>query len=167
MGVKIRKARETDEPRLAWVARQAWSPKSSPGPAPAEGAPFLSEIVHPENVLVAAQDGLAVGYARLVRLSESQPRLAPAADHVQEIYGFAVAPDCQGRGIGRLMLEAVRTEALRRNALRVTLRVLSTNERALRLYRTAGYTVEGTLHGEFYIRGRFVDDVLMALDLSA
>ncbi|MGJ7906816.1 GNAT family N-acetyltransferase [Actinopolyspora sp. H202] len=94
-------------------------------------------------------------------------RLADATAHVQQLHGFSVLPDHRGRGIGRMMLGAVRAEALWRGATRITLRVLGTNERAMRLYRAAGYEIEGRLRNEFRIGDRFVDDVLMALELPA
>jgi RimJ/RimL family protein N-acetyltransferase len=50
----------------------------------------------------------------------------------------------------------------RRSDARITLRVLSTNPAARRLYESCGFVVEGVLRGEFLLEGREVDDVLMA-----
>ncbi|MEV0082300.1 GNAT family N-acetyltransferase [Saccharopolyspora sp. NPDC050642] len=46
------------------------------------------------------------------------------------MYGFSVAPEPQGRGVGSALLQAVRQEAAARDARRITLRVLGTNARA-------------------------------------
>jgi RimJ/RimL family protein N-acetyltransferase len=46
------------------------------------------------------------------------------------------------------------------------LRVLETNSRARLLYEAGGFEVEGVLHGEFMLAGRYVDDLLMARDLT-
>ena len=43
--------------------------------------------------------------------------------------------------------------------------MFSPNERARRLYESAGFVVEGVLREEFFLEGRYVDDVLMALVL--
>jgi RimJ/RimL family protein N-acetyltransferase len=49
----------------------------------------------------------------------------------------------------------------------MTLRVFAANERARRLYERLGFEVEGVLRDEFMVgRGEYVDDVLMALDLT-
>jgi RimJ/RimL family protein N-acetyltransferase len=37
----------------------------------------------------------------------------------------------------------------------------------MRLYEQAGFVVEGVLKGEFFLDGKYVDDMLMALDLTA
>ncbi|MYW00343.1 GNAT family protein, partial [Streptomyces sp. SID3343] len=54
----------------------------------------------------------------------------------------------------------------RRGARRITLRVLGGNASARALYRSCGFVIEGVLEGEFLIAGRYVDDVLMALDVT-
>jgi len=46
------------------------------------------------------------------------------------------------------------------------LRVLAHNEAAVRLYEQAGFVVEGVLRSEFFLDDVYVDDLLMALDLS-
>ena len=63
------------------------------------------------------------------------------------------------------MAAAVR-EAGSRGARRLTLRVLAPNTAARGLYEACGFTVEGVLREEFLLEGRYVDDVLMALDLG-
>jgi RimJ/RimL family protein N-acetyltransferase len=86
---------------------------------------------------------------------------------VLEIHGFAVEESQRGRGLGRALLAAAREAAMTRGARRLTLRVLGPNVAAQRLYRNFGFSVEGVLREEFLLGGRYVDDVLMALDLGA
>ena len=64
------------------------------------------------------------------------------------------------------MLAAIRRRARGRRALRLTLRVLSHNTDARSLYTACGFEIEGVLRGYFRLDGRYVDDVLMALDLT-
>ncbi len=80
--------------------------------------------------------------------------------------GFAVSPTAQGQGVGRMLAEAAKTEARRRGATRLTLRVLAGNRAARRLYESCGFVVEGVLVGEFVLGGQPVDDVLMACSLG-
>lgn len=54
-----------------------------------------------------------------------------------------------------------------RRARKLALRVLGRGDRARLLYESCGFQVEGVLRGEFHLGGRYVDDVLMARDLTA
>jgi ribosomal protein S18 acetylase RimI-like enzyme len=83
------------------------------------------------------------------------------------ITGISVDPACQRRGVGQALLDAAVVEARERGARRLTLRVLAHNKAAVRLYEQSGFVVEGVLKGEFFLHGNYVDDVLMALDLTA
>ena len=40
------------------------------------------------------------------------------------------------------------------------------DQRVHRFYERCGFVVEGVLRGEFHLDGEYVDDVLMALDLT-
>ena len=51
-------------------------------------------------------------------------------------------------------------------ARKLTLRVLASNPGAVHVYRRAGFVEEGRLTGLFLLEGRYVDDLLMSLDLS-
>ena len=62
-----------------------------------------------------------------------------AAQPLVNVHDLAVLPAHRGRGIGRALLHAVEDEARRRGASKVTLEVLSGNERAKALYLALGY----------------------------
>jgi ribosomal protein S18 acetylase RimI-like enzyme len=159
--VVIRTSVEEDGPALALIDQDTWSQEISPMPARAAGTPSFDERTPPENILVACEDGHVVGFAQL----RAAP-MAASSGHVQELNGMAVAPEYQGRGIGHLLLAAARDEAVRRGARRLTLRVLGSNERALGLYLACGYHIEGRLKGQYWLGGRYVDDIFMALELA-
>ncbi len=61
-----------------------------------------------------------------------------AAAPLVNIHDLAVLPGHRGTGIGRALLAAVETEALKRGAIKVTLEVLSGNP-ARHLYAACGY----------------------------
>ena len=82
------------------------------------------------------------------------------------VNGLAVDPSRRRVGVGRALIDAAAAEASARGARRLTLRVLGPNDAARRLYESAGFVVEGVQRGEFFLEGEYVDDVLMALDLS-
>jgi ribosomal protein S18 acetylase RimI-like enzyme len=160
-GAAVRLAAGSDERDLAALDHATWSWEVAPVPHWPSSRPFFDEGTRPENVLVAHHQGRILGYLKL-----RPAALAASSGHVQELHGMAVDPAVQGRGVGRLLLEAARQEATRRGARRITLRVLGTNTRARSLYRACGYRVEGVLAGEFLLEGAYVDDVLMALELT-
>ena len=113
------------------------------------------------DVLVAEYDRV-VGYVRL-----RHPGPLRANRHVLQINGVAVDPAYRRRGIARALLDAAIDEARSRGARRLTLRVFAPNAAARALYDAAGFEVEGVLRGEFFLDGGYVDDVLMALDLTS
>jgi len=160
--IEVRKAKAGDDRALATLDRATWSSLTSPAPPPTEPDwSFFNERVEIRDVLVAELDGEVAGYIRL-----SVPHPIESARHVLLISGFAVDPAFQRRGVGIALLDAAAEEARARGARRLTLRVLAPNEVARRLYERAGYVVEGVLRGEFFLDGEYVDDVLMALDLT-
>lgn len=60
------------------------------------------------------------------------------------IYGFAVLPAHQGRGIGRQVLSGVARELVAEGVAEVGLEVSCTNDSALHLYLSCGFEVTGT-----------------------
>jgi len=159
--VTVRPAVESDGPALVAVDVATWSTVVTPGPQPDGEGPFFSERTPPEAVLVCEVDGEVAGY---VVLRQEFPM--PSHAHVLEIGGLAVGPGAQGRGAGRLLVEAAVEEARRRGAVKLSLRVLGGNDGARRLYERCGFVVEGVLAGEFVLDGAEVDDVLMARRLD-
>ncbi len=79
--------------------------------------------------------------------------------------GMMLEQEWRGRGLGRVLLEALLAWAREHPALyRVELEVLATNEPGLRLYRGCGFEEEGRKLGAFrQADGRFVDAVLMSV----
>jgi ribosomal protein S18 acetylase RimI-like enzyme len=159
--VVIRAGAEDDGPALTLIDQATWSYEISPMPPRPAGTPFFDERTPPRNILVAHKDGHIVGFAQL-----RPAPMAASSGHVQELNGMAVAPEHQGRGIGHLLLDAVRDEAARRGGRRITLRVLGTNGRAQGLYLAHGYRIEGRLKGQYLLEGRYVDDIFMAFELA-
>ena len=157
----VRRATAADDAALRALDVATWSPATGVGPRPEPGSEFFGERRRPEDTLIAAIDETVVGYVTL-----RPPTNHVSNAHVLSVNGIAVEPGRQGGGIGRALLGAAAGEARSRGARRLTLRVLSSNPGARRLYESAGFVVEGTLRGEFRLGGAYVDDVLMALDLS-
>ena len=160
--IETRTAKPSDERALATLDRATWSTLTSPAPPPPEPDwRFLSEKVDIRDVLVAVVDGEVAGYVRI-----GHPYPIESSRHVIHVSGIAVDPSFQRRGVGAALMSAAEQEARARGARRITLRVLKHNTAAVRLYEKAGFVTEGVMTGEFFLDGEYVDDMLMALDLT-
>lgn len=159
--VSLRDAREEDEPALRRLDVAAWSPRWAPAPPPDPEQPLVARF-GTENVIVAAADDDPVGFLILTPWSKLE-----SSRHVLLLNGLVVDPARQGEGIGGRLLEAGIKRARERGARRLVLRVLSTNDAARRLYERHGFRLEGTRHEAFLLEGAYVDDLLLALDLTA
>jgi ribosomal protein S18 acetylase RimI-like enzyme len=158
--VVIRPAEPRDDGILQTIDLATWSSSVSPARPPAATASFFGSTTDDE-VLVADFEGAVVGYVKLGPWYGLE-----ASAHVLELKGIAVEPDQQRQGIGRLLVNAAVAAAKERKVRRLTLRVLGSNAPARTLYERCGFTVEGILREQFWLGGQYVDDVLMALDLS-
>lgn len=148
----------TDQAALTELDALAWSAESGfPSVVGSRDASFFTAENPPEAHLVAELDGRVVGYIRL----KPATRL-PENAHVIQVQGIAVHPGARGHGAGAALLAAAEADLRDRGIRKLTLRVLSTNEAAIRLYERRGFLREGALLDEFLINGRYVDDVLMA-----
>jgi L-amino acid N-acyltransferase YncA len=132
-----------------------WDPETDEATARA-----LWLLPPPAQGWVAVEDDTVVGTAVL---KPNQPGLGA---HVANA-GFMVASAASGRGVGRRLGEHVLAQArasgyrgMQFNA------VVSTNTRAVALWRTLGFTVVGTVPGAFrHARLGYVDLYVMYRDL--
>jgi ribosomal protein S18 acetylase RimI-like enzyme len=92
------------------------------------------------SCMVVERAGELLGYA--VVLFHGRTALA-------RLYSMAVAPEHQGQGLGRVLLEAAETAALDSGAAVMRLEVHPQNFAAIALYRRAGYLEFGVYRG-FY-----------------
>jgi putative acetyltransferase len=107
--------------------------------------------------LVAIAEGELVGMAGLHPV---HPGLRRA--HVRGL-GIAIAPEWQGRGVGRRMMERLLAWADNwGGVLRIELNVHEDNAPAIALYRSLGFAEEGRHRGYALKNGRYVDAFTMA-----
>ncbi len=113
----------------------------------------LAEQPRSRYYLVADDGGAIIGYAGL---------LVAAAQ--ADVLTLAVAADRWGQGTGSSLLEALLTEAARRNCAEVFLEVRTDNTRAQRLYRRYGFSQIGIRKGYYQPSG--ADALVMRRDLK-
>ena len=115
-GITVRAASPADRPAVREILRRAfgWEPPESADRDP--------------DTFVVERDGRPIGTARL----------HPEGDRAG-VYGFAIHPDHQGRGIGRDVLHRLCRTARAAGATTVHLEVATDNDRALHLYTSLGF----------------------------
>ena len=111
--------------------------------------------------IVAELDGRVTGYAYA-----NAYRTRPAYRFTVEdsIY---LAPDMQGKGIGRALLESL-VSTCTAKGYRLMLAVIgdSAQQASIRLHRSQGFTFCGTIHSVGYKFDRWLDSVIMQLPLG-
>jgi ribosomal protein S18 acetylase RimI-like enzyme len=112
--------------------------------------------------LVAEIDGEVVGMARV-----SGGELARTA-HFGEVDSVWVQQDCRGQGIGRSLMQTLETWARQDGKLeKLGLYVFSTNERAVSLYTSLGYVIEGRCPKDIkFGENQYADTLVMGKLLS-
>jgi RimJ/RimL family protein N-acetyltransferase len=90
-----------------------------------------------------------------------RPRLRHAGE-----FGMSVRRAYWGLSIGSLMLDAL-IEWARDGGIvkKINLRVRTENRRAIRLYESKGFVIEGTLRKEILLQGQYYDHYWMGLQL--
>jgi ribosomal protein S18 acetylase RimI-like enzyme len=161
-GPRVRPASRAEDAALKRIDRLTWTAEVSPAPAPPATDPFFGPGTAVDDVLVVEVNSNVAGYVKLGPVANLR-----SAAHVLEIKGLAVDPGSQRLGLGRALVSAAIDVSVERGARRLTLRVLGPNVRARSLYESCGFETEGILHELFLLEGQYVDDVIMALDLTA
>lgn len=75
-------------------------------------------------------------------------------------------PGYRGLGLGRKLMEYTIDWARAHRVEKISLDVFSNNDRAIRLYKKYGFRVEGRLKGQYVLKGRHVDEIIMGLFLQ-
>jgi putative acetyltransferase len=107
-------------------------------------------------LLVADAGGKLAGAGAISRLESAR------RSHAAKL-GMHVSERFQGRGVGRAIMDALLERAEHQLGVsRVELSVYPDNERAIRLYESAGFVYEGRCKSASFREGSYVDDVVMA-----
>lgn len=117
---------------------------------------FLKNLDADSHLLVAEVQEKVVGVAGLNVMKN--PRMRHSAS-----LGISIRKEYQGQGVGRKLMEKLLDLADNWLMLiRVELGVLEDNEKAMNLYKSLGFEVEGKKKYAIVRNGNYVDEYLMA-----
>lgn len=113
----------------------------------------------PQNFYVGAFDGDAlVGIATFIRETHVKEL------HKGHIYGVYVTGSHRGKGVGRAMLAEILERSTSDDGLeQILLAVATSNEPAIRLYRSVGFEIYGTEPRALKIGSEYIDEHHMVL----
>lgn len=121
---------------------------------------FVRDLRERENgvMLLARIDDEVAAVATLLRPRPSRVR------HTAQL-GLSVRKKYWGMGLGRTLSEELILDAQELGLTRIELRVRHDNARAISLYETLGFRLEGRLSGAFRVGDVEHDDLIMGLRL--
>jgi RimJ/RimL family protein N-acetyltransferase len=157
----VRRARPEDAEAMARVmaevAPEGFLGAEPPVDVPARAERFREEISSPEPSAAWVLEAGAgvVGHAAV-----------HARARGVHSFGMVILPEARGRGGGRALLDAVIEHARASDAHKVDLEVWVDNARAIALYATSGFEVEGVRRDHYRRRdGTLRSTLIMALRL--
>jgi [ribosomal protein S5]-alanine N-acetyltransferase len=125
------------------------------GEAIADRGNFAEQVAHTlkdplQKRILAFYRGRIIGFVIATRDDNERSR------HAAHI-AIGIVEAHTGRGVGRKLMDALEAWARASGVVRLDLRVMVHNVRAIALYQRCGFAVEGRLRGEFCVGGRLVD----------
>jgi diamine N-acetyltransferase len=169
MPITIRRATPGDAAELHDVAARTFALACPPGTLQSDIDAFVSLHLSPAQfeeylkddrrvLLIAAVDGVPVGYAMLVAgpIADADVRRVVDSEHSIELSKFYVAADRHGSGVARELMVATLAAAAETGAETCWLGVNQQNARAAKFYEKSGFTVRGTKR--FLVGNEWHDD---------
>lgn len=163
--IEIRRARDEDAATI-WALRLRGlreHPTSFAATADEDAKMPIEDVRRRiENVMGAFDGDSPVGMIGVYR-EERTKRM-----HHAHIWGFYVAPEARGGGIGARLIDAALDLARSLGGIeRVSLQVGTESVAARRLYERAGFVAFGVEEHGICVDGRFIDETLMVKRLDA
>ncbi|WP_026561310.1 GNAT family N-acetyltransferase [Bacillus sp. J37] len=155
MSIEVRLSKESDVEQLLEIDNRIWNTTTTPAIIKWNSASEYKERNPEGSQLVALANGQVAGY-----LGFHSPTPLNTNQHVLEI-DIAVDRHFQGSGVGKSLLLSAENIFKEKGIKKLSLRVLETNSGAIRFYHKCGFRKQGKLINEFFIDGKYVNDLLM------
>ncbi len=119
--------------------------------------PIYQDLLEKNIVYIFEAAGKPVGMFKFIPMTYR-------AAHVAYLGGLAIDPLLSGKGYGLQMMNAIIALGQEKNILRIELSVDVINEKAIRLYKKAGFQKEGILKKYTWLKKEnvFLDEYMMA-----
>lgn len=153
--ISIRPSKKEDFDELVYIDNVIWNNTNAPVPIQWENINEYAKSCPAGSQFVAVDNENVTGY-----ISYKSPTRLPSNSHVLEI-AIGVHPKYQGKGIGRKLIEFIMHWGADNDKTKICLRVLATNTGAVNFYKSLGFIEQGRLVDEFFIAGKYVDDIFM------
>ncbi|MDO8618450.1 MAG: GNAT family N-acetyltransferase [Candidatus Daviesbacteria bacterium] len=98
---------------------------------------------------------------KLVAKVEVDWKSSRKISHVAEVYGVYIDPEYRGQRLGGKLMTEIETLAKAHGIRKLWLDVVTTQEPAMSLYRSAGFREVGRLEQATYVNGQYYDKLLM------
>lgn len=86
-------------------------------------------------------------------------------DHIARISSVYVNPEYRGRKLSSKLMELIIKEAKRKKIMKIQLKVVTSQESAIALYKKFGFKVVAKLNKEMKIGNKYYDEYLMEREL--
>ncbi|HZQ99807.1 MAG TPA: arsinothricin resistance N-acetyltransferase ArsN1 family A [Chloroflexota bacterium] len=158
--MQVRDARPEDAAAIARIYNQGIEDRvatlETQLRTPEERAAWMAARGPRHPVLVAVDDaGEVVGWGSL---NQFNPRAA--YDHVAD-FSVYVAREHRGRGVGRLLVQALEERARAIGFHKMVLAAFPYNEAGMRLYERRGFRTVGVYREQGMLDGKWVDVIVM------
>jgi len=119
--------------------------------------PIFNQLKKTKVLYLYGQPVQSIGMFKLVRLTHR-------TSHIAYLGGLAIHPDYWGKGEGDKMMREIILLGKEIGLMRLELSTTITNEKAVRLYKKAGFKEEGILRKYTHLEKKnvFLDEVLMS-----
>ncbi|UZJ78640.1 GNAT family N-acetyltransferase [Fictibacillus sp. KU28468] len=144
-----------DFPQLVELENLVWNTNTAPAEIYWHSTEEYAQHCPEGSQLLALSGDRICGY-----FSYRIPTPLDSNKHVAEL-ALAIHPDFQGQGVAQELMKAGEDWMKRLGKKKLSLRVMATNPKAIRFYEKYGFIKQGLLVNEFYIDGKYVDDIMM------
>ena len=155
MKIEVRLSKKSDFEHLLEIDNRVWNTATTPAIIKWNSVSEYKQRNPEGSQLVALVNGKVAGY-----LGFHSPTPLNTNQHVLEI-DIAVDRYFQGIGVGKSLLSSAVKIFKEKGIKKLSLRVLETNSGAIRFYQKCGFLEQGKLINEFFIDGKYVNDLLM------
>lgn len=119
---------------------------------------IYNQLLKTKTLFVVENEGAIIATYRLIPKTDRQA-------HTVYLGSFTIRKNFQGKGIGKKILEHIKTSAAEQHKIRIELTVDINNAGAIALYKKSGFDVEGLVRKSYRLSttNEYYDEYLMAV----